>query len=109
MWSRPAQRGRVGAVTEPSQAQYRLPEAGQRTGSLPGAAQATLGLQQSPDELGQFPGNVEGGMMFDHVEPHGRDDLQRDLFYLGLHARLAPPHIVRASPGTRVITSQILA
>jgi len=56
-------------VTEPAQAQHRLPKAGQRPAATRGAATAPLSCQQFRDELHQFPGDVKRGTIGDHVEP----------------------------------------
>ncbi len=59
----------TGAVAEPPQAQYRLPKAGQRPAATRCAAPTALREQQLREELRQFPGHVERGIIGDHVEP----------------------------------------
>ncbi len=43
------------------------------------------GAHQSTDAESKLVGNVACGVIGNHVEPHGEDDLWSDLLYLGLH------------------------
>jgi hypothetical protein len=93
----------AGAVAEPPQAQHRLPEAGQRPAALRCATAAPLGGQQPGDELRQFPGDVNGGTIDDHVEPSGRSDLVVRPLLPGLHAYVRAARFLRVSAWTRLL------
>jgi hypothetical protein len=86
-----------GAVAEPSQAQHRFPEAGQRPAAARGAAPVPLVQQQPGDEPGQFPRDVKRGTIGGHVEPSVEADLVVRPLLLGLHAHLWPACFVRVS------------
>lgn len=82
------QRCDIGVLTEPAQAQHRLPEAGQRPRTPAGTASTPFSGQQTTDLPGQFTGHVEHGTIGNHVESFDEDHLWRDAFYQGLHAQI---------------------